>query len=97
MKVSDVFQFQRQYSEYYHVLESDFCDTERYLYIDPDNFGSFSSEFIKLIQAICSEIDVTLKFLIEALQCYRSKYSPYTTVNNYTIFFEPCLTVVKII
>lgn len=76
MKVSDVFQFQRQYSEYYHVLESDFCDTERYLYIDPDNFGSFSSEFIKLIQAICSEIDVTLKFLctcinqnLRALHC----------------------------
>ncbi len=63
MTVSDLFEFQRQYCEYYHILESDFCATERYLYIDPDNYGSFSSEYIKLIQAICSEIDVTLKFL----------------------------------
>ncbi|MCI8994587.1 MAG: ImmA/IrrE family metallo-endopeptidase [Lachnospiraceae bacterium] len=49
------------------------------------------------LEEIAEYLDVTLKFLIEALQCYRSKYSPYTTVNNYTIFFEPCLTVVKII
>jgi len=79
LKISDVFQFQRQYSEYYHVLESDFCDTERYLYIDPDNFGSFSSEFIKLIQAICSEIDVTLKFLCT---CINPKFKG-TTLPEY--------------
>lgn len=42
-------------------------------------------------------LEVTPEFLQDALQCYRSKYSPYTTVDNYIIFFEPCLSVAKII
>ncbi len=42
-------------------------------------------------------LEVTPEFLSDALQCYRSKYSPYTTVDNYIIFFEPCLSVVKMI
>ena len=37
------------------------------------------------------------EFLSDALQCYRNKYSPYTTVDNYIIFFEPCLSAVKLI
>lgn len=42
-------------------------------------------------------LEVTPEFLSEALQCYRSKYSPYATLDNYVIFFEPCLSVVKLI
>lgn len=42
-------------------------------------------------------LEVTPEFLQDALQCYRSKYSPYTTVDNYIIFFEPCLSVAKMI
>lgn len=42
-------------------------------------------------------LEVTPEFLHDALQCYRSKYSPYTTIDNYIIFFEPCLSVAKII
>lgn len=40
-------------------------------------------------------LEVTPEFLSEALQCYRNKYSPYTTLDNYIIFFEPCLFVAK--
>lgn len=42
-------------------------------------------------------LEVTPEFLFDALQCYRGKYSPYTTIDNYAIFFEPCLSVVKLI
>lgn len=42
-------------------------------------------------------LEVTPEFLCDALQCYRNKYSPCTTVDNYIIFFEPCLSVAKII
>lgn len=42
-------------------------------------------------------LEVTPEFLSEALQCYRSKYSPYATLDNYVIFFEPCLSVAKLI
>lgn len=46
---------------------------------------------------IAEFLGVTPEFLSDALQCYRSKYSPYTTVDNYIIFFEPCLSVAKLI
>lgn len=42
-------------------------------------------------------LDVTPEFLKDALECYRSKYSPYVSVDNYVIFFEPCLAVMEII
>ncbi len=42
-------------------------------------------------------LEVTPEFLQDALQCYQSKYSPYIAVDNYIIFFEPFLSVVKII
>lgn len=41
-------------------------------------------------------LNVTEKFLIEALERYRSKYGTYTTVDNYVIFFEPNLGVLEI-
>ena len=49
------------------------------------------------IHEVAEFLEVTPEFLSDALQCYRSKYSPYTTVDNYIIFFEPCLSVVKMI
>ena len=42
-------------------------------------------------------LDVTPEFLKDALECYRSKYSPYVSVDNYVIFFEPCLAVMELL
>ena len=42
-------------------------------------------------------LDVTPEFLQDALECYRSKYSPYVSVDNYVIFFEPCLAVMELL
>lgn len=41
-------------------------------------------------------LNVTEKFLLEALERYRSKYGTYTVINNYVIFFEPHLGVLEI-
>lgn len=42
-------------------------------------------------------LGVTPEYLLEALDRYRSKYSPYIEVDNYIIFFEPGLAVMEII
>lgn len=42
-------------------------------------------------------LEVSEGFLTEALEAYRSKYSPYAVVDNYMIWFEPYLNVVKMI
>ena len=40
-------------------------------------------------------LGVTPEYLLEALERYRSKYSPYIEVDNYIIFFEPSLAVME--
>lgn len=40
-------------------------------------------------------LDVTEEFLLEALQCYKSKYGLNVNINNYIIYFEPNLGVMK--
>lgn len=42
-------------------MEEQFLVTRRYVSFDKKNGKTFSSEFIKLLQAICSEIDVLAK------------------------------------
>lgn len=45
---------------------------------------------------MAEHLEVTEEFLIEALQRYKSKYGTYATVDNYIIYFEPNLRVLKI-
>jgi len=74
-------EFCRLHWSYYLVLEKDFLDVERYISFDfGDNYmyGSqgvtdvansctFSNEFVKQYQAICSEVDVILKSICREL------------------------------
>lgn len=53
--------FDENYWSYYLNLESDFITTQRYVTINEDNFNTFSLEYVKQYQAICSEIDVLCK------------------------------------
>lgn len=41
-------------------------------------------------------LDVTEEFLSDALERYHQKYGMYTTVDNYIVYFEPCLGVVEL-
>ena len=68
-------EFCKYHWDYYLVLEKDFLRTEQYVSFDlgenynynntePNNKGNsltFSNEYIKQYQAICSEVDVILK------------------------------------
>lgn len=45
---------------------------------------------------VADYLEVTPEFLQESINCYRSKYGVYAAVDNYVIFFEPCLGVLEI-
>lgn len=52
---------QKSYWNYYLELEEQFQLTQKYVTFDRLNFSTFSVEYIKLLQAVCSEIDVVAK------------------------------------
>ena len=41
-------------------------------------------------------LEVTEEYLKEALECYRKKHGIFATVDNYAIYFEPTLGVMKL-
>ncbi|MCU6762266.1 Uncharacterised protein [uncultured Roseburia sp.] len=41
-------------------------------------------------------LNVTEKFLLDTINCYKNKYGLYTIVDNYIIYFEPALSVGKL-
>ncbi len=45
------------------------------------------------VHEMADYLDVTEEFLQDALEAYRLKYGHYVNVDNYTIYFEPYLTV----
>lgn len=44
---------------------------------------------------VAEYLDVTEEFLQEAINCYREKYGLEVQIDNYVIFFEPSLIVMK--
>lgn len=56
-------QFLTKYWNYYISIENDLIGIERYVTFDKRNFSTFSIEFIKLYQNICSEIDAVCKLI----------------------------------
>lgn len=52
---------EREYWDYYLELEDDFLATRKYVAFYKSNFSVFSMEYLKLFQAVCSEIDVVGK------------------------------------
>lgn len=48
------------------------------------------------LNEMAEELDVTEEYLLEALGAYRSKYGVFATVDNYVIYFEPSLVVMKL-
>ena len=49
------------------------------------------------IYEIAEYLEVSEEFLLEALECYRRKYGRCTKLDNYIIYFEPCLEVMELI
>lgn len=53
--------------KHYLVLEEDFLKIERYISFETNNYNSYSVEFSKQYQAICSEVDVVCKIYCKVL------------------------------
>ena len=58
-------QFINVYWLYYRELEEEFLSTRKYVDFSASNYNCFSVEFLKLFQAVCSEIDVLGKRMAE--------------------------------
>ena len=57
----DANDFIKNYWQYYIELEKQVIETQRFVAFDVKNNATFSMEYIKLLQIICSEIDVVGK------------------------------------
>lgn len=44
---------------------------------------------------IADYLEVTEEYLEECIECYKDKYGIYKEIDNYVIYFIPCLTVFK--
>ncbi|MCC0652185.1 MULTISPECIES: ImmA/IrrE family metallo-endopeptidase [unclassified Clostridioides] len=49
----------------------------------------------KTISEMAEYLEVTEKFLKEALECYKNKYGISATLDNYVIFFEPRFSIMN--
>ena len=54
---------ERTHWRYFLELEAELLSTRKYVDFDPANFNTFSIEYLKLYQAVCSEIDAFGKIL----------------------------------
>ena len=68
MRQSKLSMFVRSYWDYYLELEEQFLQTKKYVAFDIYNKNVYSVEFLKLMQAVCSEIDVVAKEVASALE-----------------------------
>lgn len=51
----------------------------------------------KNLYEMAEYLDVTEEFLKEILTCYKNKYGEYTKIDNYIIYFEPNLGILKLL
>lgn len=56
-----------QHWQYFITLDSDLDNTSRYVEIGPENYKTFSIQFVQILLASCSEIDVVAKILCKNL------------------------------
>ncbi len=59
--------FIHNYWEYYRELEKEFLQTQKYVEFCADNNATYSVEYLKLLQAVCSEIEVVGKVIANAV------------------------------
>lgn len=65
--MSDLNQFIKSYWEYFLELEAQLFETKRFVAFDTANAKAYSIEYLKLYQAVCSEIDVVGKEIAVAI------------------------------
>lgn len=92
-------EFCKQHWDYYLMLERDFLEVERYVSFDlgdnylydgstPSDLGNsrtFSNEFVKQYQAICSEVDVLMKSICVELSGQSTNAQSADDMEDYTL------------
>ncbi len=73
------FSFEKNYWKYYRELEKEFLHTQKYVEFNADNWSTYSIEYLKLYQAICSEIDVIGKTMAKVAN---QSFKPEDKQNN---------------
>lgn len=67
MNQSKLSVFVRSYWDYYLELEEEFINTKKYVAFEKANGKTYSLEYLKLMQAVCSEIDNVAKYIASSL------------------------------
>lgn len=52
---------------YYKMLEEDFVKSLRYVELCESNFGTYSNEYVKQLQSICSEFEILIRYYCKSL------------------------------
>ncbi len=74
--MGDLKLFIKSYWEYFLELEEQFIETKRFVEFDSANAKAYSIEYLKLYQAVCSEIDVVGKEIAIAVNpSFKIKYN----------------------
>ena len=91
-------QFVRSYWNYFLELEEQLISTKRFVDFDKANNKTFSIEYLKLLQASCSEIDVVAKIMAESINPEFRKFENKNIQKwGYEILTEfPMLTSVEV-
>lgn len=92
--------FKKSYWNYFLELEEQLISTKRFVTFDKNNFKSFSIEYLKLFQAVCSEIDVVGKTIAQEFDSGHSKkdlnikkwgyilQKAFPSIESEVVFFE---------
>lgn len=63
-KLEEEHNFYHEFWKHYIALEQKFVETDKFVSIDSENYGTFSIEFEFLLGAICNEINVVMQRLV---------------------------------
>lgn len=59
--------FVTNHLNYYKILEEDFVESLRYVELSEANFNTYSNEYVKQLQSICSEFEILMKYYCRTL------------------------------
>lgn len=59
--------YKKNYLDYFRKLENEIMKLKNYVHFSEKNFKTFSYEITKLLQLICSEIDVVAKVIVKKI------------------------------
>ena len=75
--------FEKSYWNYFLELEEQFLETRKYVAFDTVNYSTYSLEYLKLLEAVCSEIDVVGKEIAHQIDPSFKKDDRYTNIRKW--------------